>query len=75
MESIFIIEETILYLSGNREITQVCGALNEEEAKHKVKYLNEHATISNNFIGAELSYNYKELSLFTAGSWLVDVRT
>ena len=45
MNCVYIIIEKFTSPAGNVEQTTVCAALNEEEAKHKVKYLNENAII------------------------------
>ncbi|UQJ95224.1 hypothetical protein IANJMKHF_00318 [Klebsiella phage CPRSA] len=49
-------------------------ALNEEEAKHKVKYLNENAVIPFGFKGYTVKYEYTAISLETSPSWLLDMK-
>lgn len=72
---IFIIMETVKFDINNEKPhrTVVCGALNEEEAKHKVKFLKEHARVSSPFTSATVDYEYHRIPCEITTSWLVDL--
>lgn len=71
---VFIITETIKFNSDAQDLrTTVCSALNEEEAKHKVKYLKEHARVSDSFPAATVDYDYHCIPCEISTSWLVDL--
>lgn len=75
MNNIYVIEETIIQPDGGvYEKKIVCGAIDEDEAKHKVKYLNEHTSICQTYSGFSVAYDYKAVSLETQPSWLVNMK-
>ena len=75
MNSVYIIEETIIKPDGGvYEKSIVCAALNEEEAKHKVKYLNENVVVNQTYAGYRVAYHWKPVSLETRPSWLFDLK-
>ncbi|QFR55703.1 hypothetical protein JC221_057 [Yersinia phage JC221] len=75
MECVYLIEETIISPNGSvYEKSIVCAALNEEEAKHKVKYLNENVVVKPTYEGYRVAYDYKPVSLETRPSWLFDLK-
>jgi hypothetical protein len=74
MNCVYIIIEKFTSPAGNVEQTTVCAALNEEEAKHKVKYLNENVIIPFGFKGYTVKYEYTAISLETNPSWLLDMK-
>lgn len=75
MNSVYLIEETIITPAGSvYEKHIVCAALNEEEAKHKAKFLNENASVCQTYSGYSVAYDYKTVSLETQTSWLVNLK-
>ena len=75
MNSVYLIEETIIQPNGGvYEKSIVCAALNEAEADHKVKYLNENAVVSPTYSGYSVAYSWKAVSLETQPSWLVNLK-
>lgn len=75
MNCVYLIEETIIQPNGGvYEKNFVCAALNEEEAKHKVKFLNENAVVCQTYSGYSVAYDWKSVSLETQTSWLVNLK-
>lgn len=52
----------------------VCAALDEQEADHKVKYLNENAVVCQTYSGYSVAYAWKAVSLETQPSWLINLK-
>lgn len=75
MNSVYLIEETIIQPNcGVYEKNIVCAALNEQEADHKVKYLNENAVVCETYSGYSVAYAWKAVSLETQPSWLINLK-
>jgi len=74
MEKVYLIKEVLMYThSGKIEETIVGAALNEEEAKHKVKHAQDHFVVCESWkYNATVEYRYEELQTSLTHSWLVD---
>lgn len=75
MEKVYIIKESIEYADEKNpdEVKIVGAALNEEEAKHKVKHAREHYVVCPAWEHRiRVTYSYEELPTSVTPSWLMD---